>query len=174
MATQAPNGPIHLITSMTHPSQKLEMNEAWILSDLPDVDTAGAALTGPAIRGEQRYPRGATRATWSARRTANGRYLLDGTERWFYPGGARHYQVTYRQGKKVGLERYWASDGTLVWEWERKADGYGLWTQYWPDGGRKHRSEWRDTVCHGQATAWTPSGEIAGEWRFNEGDLVRP
>src|SRR5262249_14369568 len=33
VATQAPNGIIHLITSMNHPSQHFEMNEAWILSD---------------------------------------------------------------------------------------------------------------------------------------------
>ncbi|MGH9163283.1 MAG: exo-alpha-sialidase, partial [Vicinamibacteraceae bacterium] len=173
VATQAPNGLIHLVTSMTHPSQELEMNEAWILSDLADEDTAGGTLTRRTIRGEERHPNGATRATWTGRRATDGRYLLDGTETWLHATGARRYQVTYDSGEKVGLERYWAADGTLVWEWERKADGRAVWTQYWPSGQRKHRSEWRGTVCHGPAMAWAPSGEITGNWRFSNGDLAR-
>ena len=32
----APNGVIHLLTSMNHPGQHFELNEAWILSEAAD------------------------------------------------------------------------------------------------------------------------------------------
>jgi formylglycine-generating enzyme required for sulfatase activity len=173
VATQAPNGLIHLITSMTHPSDEFEMNEAWILSDTRETSMPPAALRTSTIPGEARHAAGRVKANWVGRETSDGRYLLDGPETWFYPGGAKQYSVTYRAGRKVGKETYWAADGKIVWEWERSPDGRAVWTQYWSNGRRKHRSEWRDAVCDGPVMAWTPDGKVAGEWRFVEGDLAR-
>ncbi|MCX6623822.1 MAG: exo-alpha-sialidase, partial [Acidobacteria bacterium] len=143
VGAQAPNGVIHLITSMNHPSQHFEMNEAWILASGNDGVESG------------------------------GQFRLQGTETWRYPNGARQYEVTWNQGVKSGQETYWARDGKPKWEWKHQADGISVWTQYWPNGNKKRQSSWRDRKCVGRATAWSFSGEVAGTFEFADGDLVK-
>jgi formylglycine-generating enzyme required for sulfatase activity len=162
VATQGPDGLIHLITSMTHPSQEYELNEAWILSD------EGASPD-------------ARESTTVARPS---RYLLDGTQTWKFPNGRTQYEVTYRRGVKVGKETLFAVDGGMVWQWDRGSDGNGVsraadvpgrsvWTQFWPNGQRKHQSSWRGMVCDGPAAAWLPDGAPAGKWEFRDGGLTK-
>ena len=97
VATQAPNGLIHLISSMNHPSLHWEMNEAWILSD----STAGtpvAPASGAAVQESARAADGKTTAKWSARTDPAGRYVLDGTETWSAETGR---SSTRRNGRKA-------------------------------------------------------------------------
>ena len=143
VAAQAPNGVIHLVTSMNHPSQHFEMNEAWILAG----DNAVVQPAGP--------------------------YRLNGTETWRYPNGARQYEVTWKDGVKVGEETYWSKDGKTKWKWVHQPDGLSVWTQYWPNGNRSHESSWRDGKCIGKATAWKWDGTVAGTYQFADGALVK-
>ncbi|MHC4648022.1 MAG: SUMF1/EgtB/PvdO family nonheme iron enzyme, partial [Planctomycetota bacterium] len=65
IATQAPNGTIHLITSMNHPNQHFEMNEAWILSSAgPQIESP---TEGPVQDYREQYPDGKPKARWSAK-----------------------------------------------------------------------------------------------------------
>lgn len=170
VAAQGPNGLIHLITSMNHPSLEFEMNEAWILSDSTS-ETAAQAGTGKLLRGRDAYPDGKTKATWSGKIDSAGRYMLDGTETWFYENGAKEYEVAYADGKKTGVETYWNPQGGKIWEWNHGADGTAAWTQYWPNGNRKHESQWRDEKCEGTAIAYSPSGAEVHRYEFHDGDM---
>jgi len=143
-AAQGSNGLIHVVTSMNHPAQEFEMNEAWILSD-------AGPTAAPA-----------------------GQYLLNGTETWRYPNGARRYEVAWRNGLKTGAEVYWGEDGRKRWEWQHEADGNDAWKQYWPNGNLKHVSHWRNGVCEGEAAAYDPSGKPVNTYRFVHGDLEQP
>jgi formylglycine-generating enzyme required for sulfatase activity len=172
VAAQGSNGLIHLITSMNHPSQEFEMNEAWIMSE-SDASSPIATSAVREIYGVQRYGDGKPQATWSGKIAADGRFLLNGSETWTHPNGAKRYEVTYRDGIKSGRERYWAEDGHEIWEWEHRSDGVSLWTQFWPNGSRKHQSEWRDGKCVGRSLAWDESGGITGQWEFVAGDLKK-
>ncbi|MGH9663391.1 MAG: hypothetical protein ACRD9L_03080, partial [Bryobacteraceae bacterium] len=170
VATQAPDGLIHLITSMNHPSLEFEMNEAWILSP-GAAETQAQPGTGKLLQGRDAYPDGKTKATWTGRIDSAGRYLLEGTETWFYESGAKQYQVTYRQGMKAGLETYWNKQGGKIWEWNHRDDGTAVWTQYWPNGNRKHETQWRAGKCEGTASAYSSSGAEVHRYEFHDGEL---
>jgi len=171
VAAQAPNGLIYLISSMNHPAQEFEMNEAWILSD-----DRGAvpAPTGPGqvIRGKKTYPDGKLKAAWTGKIEPDGRYELDGLETWYYPGGAKAYQVTYRDGFKTGIETYWSPQGHKIWQWDHRASGESVWTHYWPNGQEKQQSAWRDGVANGPATLWDKSGRVTGRYLFKKGVIT--
>jgi hypothetical protein len=169
VARQAPNGIIHLITSMNDPSLHFELNEAWILG----TDNAPAPVAVPSAGGllqtEEKYRDGKVRGRWNGRVAANGRYLLDGASAWFYPDGRKQWEVTYRDGVKVGVETYWAPDGSKSWMWERSPDGAAVWTQWWPNGQKKAESGWRLRRAVGMARRWDSSGKLISERRFEAG-----
>jgi formylglycine-generating enzyme required for sulfatase activity len=173
VAAQGPNGLIHLISSMNHPSQEFEMNEAWILSDATGQPAPATHQSGKTIHGEQRYPDGKMQGSWAGKVDASGQFLLSGTERWFYPSGAKQYEVSWRDGRKIGPETYWSEDGRTLWTWERSADDSGVWTQYWPNGKKKSESHWNKGRAVGRAIAWGPSGDVTKEYEFRGGDLAR-
>jgi len=172
VAAQAPNGVIHLITSMNHPSLHFEMNEAWILSE-ETAETPVTPARGELIRGRETYADGKTRATWSGKLDAAGRFLLSGDEVWYYPSGAKHYQVSWRDGMKTGVETYWLADGSKLFEWQHSEDGTSVWTQYWPSGKKRRESTWRDFKCQGTARSWDETGALTATREFKDGELAR-
>ena len=171
VATQGPNGLIHLISSMNYPSQEFEMNEAWILSDAPAASVPATGY-GKEVGGEQRYPNGKLQARWSGRIDSNGNYVRSGAETWFTTEGAVQYQATWREGSKTGAEVYYSETGQKIWEWMHNPSDSDIWTQYWPNGKKKHESMWKDGKCVGAARAWAPSGELLHTYQFADGRLL--
>jgi formylglycine-generating enzyme required for sulfatase activity len=170
VATQAPNGIIHLITSMNHPSQHFELNEAWILSDGPSASRP-ASSAARVVPGEQRYPDGKVQAKWSGSVDAGRGYVLNGPETWFYLNGDKQYQVGWKDGAKTGTETLWSAGGSPVWQWEHRPAAVSVWTQYWPNGRKKHESNWRGGRCVGRATSWSDDGKISATFEFDNGEL---
>jgi antitoxin component YwqK of YwqJK toxin-antitoxin module len=62
----------------------------------------------------------------------------------------------------------------VVWQWEHRADGTSVWTQYWANGKKKSESSWQNGRCIGRASAWTYDGKPAGSFEFENGDLKQP
>lgn len=174
VARQGPNGLIHLISTMTQPSLEFEMNETWIMSNDQEPNTVESeGDTSKILRGTQSYPDGKLQANWSGIIDSTGRYLLHGPEAWYYESGKKQYEVTYKDGKKVGSEIYWSPDGNRVWEWQHQENGIAAWRQYWPNGKVKQESRWNGAEASGPATAWDPSGRVVGKWQFTNGDLQK-
>ncbi|HKX28572.1 MAG TPA: SUMF1/EgtB/PvdO family nonheme iron enzyme [Blastocatellia bacterium] len=172
-AIQAPDGVIHLMTSMNHPSMHFEMNEAWILAD--DQTAAGRQAEGSnseVARHEARYPDGRIKVTWSSRTDATGAYVRHGTETWYYPDGRKKYEVTYRDGRKAGPETFWDPRGQVAWNWMHRNDGTGVWTHYWPNGRKKIESNWHAFRAHGVATHWDRNGKVVRRVTFNDGAII--
>lgn len=150
VARQGPNGLINLITSLNGPALHFQMNEAWILSgdtyadNDPRMDQSTATSVSGVEEHRENYPSGRPRIVWSTGLANNGRVLLQGRERWFYPNGARQREAEYRLGRKVGDEIYWAPDGTKEWEWVYHDDGTSEWTTYWSDGAKRSHSTWKN------------------------------
>jgi hypothetical protein len=145
-ARQAPNGIIHLITTMNRPCLHLTFNEAWILDQNAD-ERSNAELMKPTAKAisqvkeyRETYPSGKLKAKWMAGIADNGRYLLHGTETWYYENGHRQWEVTHNLGRKVGIETHWALDGTKKWQWHHRDDGSSIWTQWWSNGQKKSKS----------------------------------
>jgi formylglycine-generating enzyme required for sulfatase activity len=177
VARQAPNGLIHLITSMNSPCLHFEFNEAWILSDA-DADATDADLMPPRTRSisrvqiyTHRYPNGQVRAQWSAGIGDDGRYLMHGRETWFYEDGAPQYEAHYELGRKVGTETFWRRDGRMIWQWQHRDDGTSLWTVYWDNGVKRAESTWRDHHADGPARCWDRNGKLISERVFKRGKL---
>jgi formylglycine-generating enzyme required for sulfatase activity len=172
VAAQAPNGVIHLISSMNHPSLHWEMNEAWILSDSTS-ETPVAPTAGAALPETESWPNGRLRARWSGKRDSSGRYVLEGTETWYAPNGGKTYEVTWRGGVKIGKETWWSESGAKIEEWDHRPDGSAVWTQYWSNGKKKHESHWSAGRCEGEALAWDYLGRLTGRYQFQNGELVQ-
>jgi len=174
-ARQAPNGLIHLITTMNTPCLHFELNEAWILSDA-DADATDADLMPARTRSiaalksySERHPNGALKAAWTAGIGDDGRYLLHGKETWHYADGRQHYEVTYQLGRKSGTETLWRPDGSVQWSWQHEPDGTSRWTQFWDNGTKKAESGWRDHHADGPARCWDRNGRLIAEAVFRRG-----
>lgn len=172
VARQAPNGIIHLVTTMNHPCLHFEMNEAWILCDADDDERAAMKPSATRIvesrECEERYPDGGLRARWSGGVADDGRYLLHGKGCWFYANGDLQREAEYCLGRKVGRETYWMPGGRKLWGWKHDGEGKGEWSQWWTDG-RKARSTWHDFRCDGVATIRDSSGRVVSKMKFREG-----
>ncbi|MGH7587194.1 MAG: SUMF1/EgtB/PvdO family nonheme iron enzyme [Gemmatimonadota bacterium] len=178
VARQAPNGVIHLITSMNEQALHFALNEAWMLaSDDPAPEappdgsvSLGSTATGIAdVRTYEERVAGEPRATWSGGVADDGRWLLHGPETWSYPAGGTQWEATYEMGRKVGKETFWREDGSVLWTWDHRADGTGVWTRFWPNGQKRSESTWRDLRAEGVATEWSPSGEVVRRATFRDG-----
>lgn len=183
-ARQAPNGVIHILTTLTQPCLHYELNEAWVFSAAGDLTPESS---GGTVRSySEKYANGNTRCEWGARICPGGRYLLDGVETDFYDSGTKQHEVTYASGRKTGTETYWSPAGKTVWTWQHDlATHHSVWTQFWPNGGKKSESGWntqpvaRDLnrsffglVADGEAHQWKEDGKVSFSGRFINGQLV--
>jgi hypothetical protein len=183
---QAPNGVIHVLTTMTHPCLHYEFNEAWAFSDAGDL--APENRGGRVKKFSERYASGKLRSKWSARICPNGRYLLDGGETDYYENGGRQHRVTYASGRKTGTETFWLPDGTKLWSWQHDPKrNTSTWTHCWPNGRKRLESQWdtmpeaRDLdrsffgrVANGPVHHWNRDGRPDGTSsdRFTNGVLT--
>jgi hypothetical protein len=182
-ARQAPNGVIHILTTVTQPCLHYELNEAWVFSSAGDIapETSG----GTVKKFSETYPNGKTRSQWSARICPGGRYLLDGKETDFYQSGAKQHEVTYANGRKTGAETFWSAQGEKLWSWEHDLKrNHSVWTQYWPNGKKKMQSNWNTKpeahdlkrsffglVADGPAQQWSEDGKLNFSGNFSDGLL---
>jgi len=148
-ACQSPNGVIHIVTSRNDPTMHIELNEAWVLQG-EDAESSGTvgntanALLESVKEYSENHPDGSPRVTWRAGTSGDGRYLLHGTETWYYENGQKQWELTYCSGRKVGTETYWASNGAKQWSWSKSEDGNKAWTVWKTNGEIKAESLWRD------------------------------
>ena len=141
-ATQGPDGVLHVVTSKNKPDLEIELNEAWVLDAGAGVGDGGATVGGTQHVTE-RYGDGKAMATWSAGTASDGRVLLDGPERFFYPDGKLEWEVDFKAGRKVGTERYLRADGRPVWVKTYAGDGSWVWENFDGVGKRLARSTWK-------------------------------
>lgn len=175
-AAQAPNGVIHLLTSMNHPSQHFELNEAWILSPATGEQNADVATGAPRSIKQHRetFPDGRIRSVWTSGVGENGDFVLHGLRVSYFPSGAKQYEVTYDCGRKIGAETLWRKDGGVLWRRDNRADGTSTWTQYWENGRKRAESNWKNFVAEGPAKRWSSDGELISSGVFESGNLVAP
>ncbi len=185
---QAPNGVIHVLATMTHPCLHYEFNEAWII-DLSVGDIAPETVGGKVKSFKEKYPDGKLRATWKARVTPGGRYLLEGTEKYYYANGKKQREVRWVSGRRKGTETFRGPDGTRIGNWKHDlANNVSTWTHWWSNGQKRLESQWdtnpvardlpgrhfRGLVAHGTARHWNENGNEVGAYTFLNGDRIAP
>ena len=174
---QAPNGMIHLITTMNTPCLHFELNEAWVMSDEPDTETEFAMRVSKAMKFGKRHnfesshPDGKLKAHWHGSVMDDERFLLSGGEQWYLPNGKEQYRVaSWRFGYRTGTEALWRPDGTMAWLRESsEAGGEMKWTQFWENGAKKSESTWRGFKAEGPARRWDRDGKLISEVLFTDG-----
>ncbi len=176
-AAQAPDGIIHVVTSVSHPAVALAFNEAWL--DAPEGTAPGTArleandvtrVTGRRLH-EERYPDGTLRGRWQAGRGDNGAMVLDGPQSWFYPDGKPQWEVSYRLGRLLGAEKEYDAEGRLISRRDHEADGRFVWTRWWPNGQMRSQSHWKDQAADGRARTWDAGGRLLSDVLFKDGVL---
>src|SRR6185437_12506921 len=182
-ATQGPDGIIHIATTKNTVNYEIELNEAWVLdknvSDLtpgtnpgaPPSNPGGPPSTGEAGQGgveahlthhSERYPSGKFKSSWSTVTLPDGRIVLEGLERFFYPSGRPMWTVNFHNGEKTGEERYQREDGTLIWLKTYNTDGTWTWQTYDATGHLTATSHWRNkTLLNSDAPDTTPDKQPA-------------
>jgi hypothetical protein len=177
VARQAPNGMIHLITSMTAPCLHFELNESWILADSATLDSdseltrSRATQVGKVETFFEKYPDSKLKARWKGGVADDGRFLLDGEQQVFFENGKPHYEARYHLGVKIGGETLYDTNGRIQWHWEHRGDGTGIWTQFWDNGMKKAESTWRGLVANGKASLWDRRGRLVSKTEFTQGKL---
>ena len=176
-AAQGPDGVIHVVTSLTHPSVALAFNEAWL--DAPAEQPPGNTelerndVTSVADRRtfEEHYEDGKLRGRWSGGRGSNGALVFDGPQQWFYPDGTPQWQVSYALGRKTGTEKHFAVTGQLISQREHRPDGRFTWTRWWSNGKVRSISNWNGQNADGRAQTWSPDGTLLSDVTFSSGVL---
>ncbi|MBM3934491.1 MAG: hypothetical protein FJ319_09350 [SAR202 cluster bacterium] len=182
VATQSPDGVIHLVTSTNHPCLHFEMNEAWILEKDNQPQSPAPTAVGVSEKHVERHLNGNPRVTWSDASDSRGGLLLHGIETWHYEDGTPQYEVRYVSGLKTGTETYCYPSGKVKWtkEWQpakggthptglTSTDRTMVWTQYWSNGNVKAQSRWRNNVAEGPAELWSPEGDLSASVAFRDG-----
>ena len=176
---QAPNGMIHLITSMNHPCLHFEFNEAWIFSDEPSPPPDDVLLKSGAtniIRSTKYVERdgvGRVINEFEGGIANDGRWLYHGKVVGYYANGRKQWEAEFDLGKRVGVERFYAPNGGKVWEKIYVTKERWKWIQYWPNGRIKSISHWNGFFCDGPAMQFAPDGKLVREGWFENGNLVR-
>ncbi|MHC4193821.1 MAG: SUMF1/EgtB/PvdO family nonheme iron enzyme, partial [Planctomycetota bacterium] len=177
VARQAPNGMIHLITSMNTCALHFTFNEAWLLakdtrqekmSDAELMKNSASSISRVKAYREN-YPDGKKRIEFRGGIGDDGRFLLHGRETWYYPDGTTQRQGDYDKGRKIATETYWSKDRSKNWTWEHKEDGSSMWTQYWPNGRKKAESTWKNFKCEGRSIVWDRNGRVISRNEFANG-----
>ena len=89
-ATQGPDGVIHVVTSKNDPYDVcLSLNEYWVLNG---GGAASGGLSGAVEQHEEKFANGKVRAVWSGGWSSDGRYLLNGTQTFFYENGRKQWE----------------------------------------------------------------------------------
>ncbi len=152
-ATQGPDGIIHIATTKNTINYEIELNEAWVLDkSIGDPESAAGA---PRLDSEtsvgthlthhtERYPNSKTKSTWTTAALPDGRIVLEGEERFFYPDGHPQWTAHFHNGFKLGEERYQREDGTLIWQKTYNPDGTWTWQNYDAAGHLTATSHWRN------------------------------
>jgi len=183
----APNGLIHVVTSLTSPAIHYEFNEAWVYSAEGDIapETGGGTIQSYS----ENYPGGARKATWSARICPNGRYLLDGVETNYYENGTVQRVATWASGRRTGEETLWMSNGRKFWSWNHDlTNNVSTWTHWWSNGRKRFESPWdtnptvpdlpnrhfRGLMANGDVRFWDPDGRSVNTIDFPACVIISP
>jgi YD repeat-containing protein len=125
--------------------------------ETPVFAPARAELPANLTHHTERYPTGKFKSSWSTATLPDGRIVLEGQERFFYPSARPMWTVNFHDGEKLGEERYQREDGTLIWLKTWNADGTWTWQTYDTAGKLTATSHWRNkTLLNSDAPDTTP------------------
>ena len=177
---QSPDGLIHIITSNNRPCLHLCFNEAWLLADTDgsvpsdaELMQETAAEIDSVITYTETYPSGELKCVYSGGTAPDGRFLLHGEEKWYYPSGALMTEAQYHYGRRVGTYTHYSPEGSKIWEWEYLDANTAVYKTYYSNGQLRTAGRYQNRIAHGWAEHFTPDGKLAARVLFEDGKVVR-
>jgi formylglycine-generating enzyme required for sulfatase activity len=140
-ATQGPDGIIHIATSKNVVNYEIELNEAWVLSDVeaaPPVPDSVAPIT----KHTEHFSNGRLKAEWSTARASDGRTLLEGPQTFCYESGRKQWAANFHLGRRIGDEVFYRPDGSKEWTKTYDVDGNWTWRLFDASGKQTAESHW--------------------------------
>lgn len=176
---QSQDGLIHIITSNNRPCLHLCFNEAWLLSDtngeFPDDQELMNEKTAEINNLEtytEKYADGQVKCVYSGGIADDGRFLLHGDEKWYYPSGELMTECTYKLGIKVGKYTHYDPVGNKIWEWEYLKDNTAVYKTYYENNNLKTIGRYRNRIAKGWAERYSPDGKLVFKALFENGQII--
>ena len=181
---QSPDGLIHIVCSNVHPLLHLCFNEAWLLSkdiEEPEEDklmySQATKLISERKEYIEYYDNGALKCKYYGGIADDGRFLLDGSEVFWYLDGTVMREAFYHLGKKVGTFTYYDTEGMpLKRITYPKQPGKNLeeWYEtFWPGTNTVRTSAFfRNRKAEGTAFRFDVSGMEIEKVTFHDGKIV--
>jgi antitoxin component YwqK of YwqJK toxin-antitoxin module len=122
------------------------------------------------------YPDGRLKCEYSGGRADDGRFLLHGQERWYYPSGALMMECCYSLGNRIGSYIYYGEGGTPIWEWEYKPEGLAVYRTFHAgeiNSCLRSVAAFRNRFAEGYAQTFAHNGELLKEAWYERGRIVR-
>jgi antitoxin component YwqK of YwqJK toxin-antitoxin module len=129
---------IHVVTSKNNPDLHIELNETWVLKGPVQEDFSGLFAVN---NYRENYSSGKLKATWSAAVIPHGEYRLENLQTFYYENGKKQWEVSFRSGRKIGVETWWSEDGHKLWEKVHSSDG--TWKLFDSAGRVTAESRWK-------------------------------
>lgn len=171
-ARQAPNGLIHLVTSMTDPCLHYEFNEAWILSD--ESAEVRESFTGPSNPEATSKPKvTSNHAATSDPEVTSKHASASKRAATSHPTDVGGLITPVTIEKVEQFKEYWSNDKLrLEYSGGIADDGRfllsGLERWYHPDGNLQYQAEYSIGVKTGKESYWNLEGQKLWEWVYTE------
>lgn len=177
---QSPDGLIHIITSNNRPSLHLCFNEAWLLDDaeptIPDDQELmyeRAAKLRDVETYTEKYENGQVKCVYSGGFAEDGRFLLHGEERWYYPSGQLMTECTYEYGVRKNRYVHYSELGDKIWEWEYLKDNTAVYKTYYSNNQLKTVGRYRSRIAEGWSETYSPEGKVTARFLFDNGRIIK-
>lgn len=175
---QGRDGLIHLVCTNVHPLLHLTFNEAWLddtqmeePSEQELMRSTATKLTGEQKEYREYYEDGSLRCIYHGGIADDGRFLLDGGEKFWYPDGGPMREGNYHLGKRCGTMVYFDRDGNPVRRFtypDHPGEDMEEWFEtFWPESDQvRTRTFYRNRKAVGEAVCFDRNGKETNRVAF--------
>lgn len=182
---QGPDGLIHIVCSNVHPLLHLCFNEAWLMDETQEepeeqdlMCSKASRLVSERTQYEEYYESGILKCRYHGGIADDGRFLLDGEERFWYEDGTLMWEASYFLGKRTGVFTYFDGKGNPVKRMthpQKPGEHLEEWFEtFWPGTDQvRTRTFFRDRVAQGEARCFNKQGEAMRSVIFKDGSIIK-
>ena len=171
---------VGVLASNVDPLLHFEFNEAWLLSPETEAPSEEELMKSHAtayveeIRAFKEYwPDGTLRVEYAGATADDGRFLLDGEEKTYYPDGSLMSRGFFHLGKRVRSYTYYDPQGNPYWSWEYKEDGRALYRTYYSHKNKiKTLCPYVNRRAEGIAQMYDEEGKVISQVTFRAGHIA--
>lgn len=180
---QSPDGLIHIVCSNVQPLLHLCFNEAWLLDEVEQEPDELELMTSKAtklvtLRKEyvEYYADGNRKCQYYGGIADDGRFLLDGSEIYWYPDGTIMWEANYYLGNKVGTFTYYNYQGypvkRIIYPDNITECLEESFETFWPETGNiRTKAFFKNRKAEGEAHLYNKEGKIISTAIFQNGKI---